>query len=413
MQEHAIPQDVTGYKFHIVGNMTLGQFGQLVLGAILAFGLYSTNLYGIIKWPMIGVVVLLSVVAAFIPIAERPLSHWITTFFKVLYQPTQFAWKRIPHIPDVFLFKPAEDTGPVLPELDLTPLRRKRIQEFLSTTHAQFGVDEEAQQTNQYYEHVFSLFNTQSPATSLEQEPIQVNKPSLRVRTRSLRENPSTPISVENALSTPEPLADPEVVVPEVVIPEAVEAPAPITTDNPSMLFTTSKSLEIAARNSAENSAGSALSVPEIDMPVIDATNSESEANAAGVDGAEATTGVEPAARTLVTQQQQKKNLVASTVTFNKQLPFPSKPTTPNKLVGMILSSAADLIEGAIIEIRSPEGQVVRAVRSNALGQFYVTTPLANGEYILVVEKIGRRFEPLSIKLKGKIVDPIEIRSLD
>ncbi len=114
----------------------------------------------------------------------------------------------------------------------------------------------------------------------------------------------------------------------------------------------------------------------------------------------------------LVTQQPREASVATSSVTFNKQLPFPSTPTTPNKLVGMILTPQNELIEGAIIEIQSPDGQVLRAVRSNALGQFYVTTPLTNGSYSLVVEKTARTFEPLSITLKGKIVDPIEIRSV-
>lgn len=387
MKEHAIPQDVTGYKFHIVGNMTLGQFAQLVAGAILGFVIYQTNLYPIIKWPIIGIIAMVSVVSAFIPIAERPLTHWIKTFFMVLYRPTKFAWRRVPKIPDCLLYTPATGTGPVLPELDLTPVRRKRIQEFIQTTHLAEGDDPEQLQISSYYEHVFSLFTTQhQPA--LTQAPVQVNKPSLKVRTRSMRANPSTPLSTETALSGADGgVAEPIVSSPATPTPLSPEP----TEEQPAQKVTTS------------------LAIPPTPTPAIKAQPAgaaDQSTPAEHIDDTPVTTTPVAAPQP---HHEQAGNV--SKVTFNKKLPFPSTPTTPNKLVGMILTPASELVEGAIVEIQTPDGQVVRAVRSNALGQFYVTTPLANGDYVMAAEKAGLSFQPLSIKLTGKIVDPIEIRS--
>jgi len=409
MQEHAIPQDVTGYKFHIVGSMTLGQFAQLVVGAIAAFAIYSTNLYSFIKWPLIFIVVLISVVAAFIPIAERPLSHWITTFFRVLYKPTQFAWRREPKIPEPFLFKPADDTGPVLPELDLTPLRRQRIQEFIATTRMTVGVDPEADQIDGYYTHVFSLFdqeNTrgQTSANPIKQPPIQVNKPSLKVRMRSMRANPSTPLSLESALQ-------PDATTSETTSPSPTLDSAMGDVTQPIMI-TSTRSVELNAtpsQNSDDGVGDQNVVVPE-NSPIEVEANSTTNAPAAPQTEENNLDAIAQSSR-LVKQSAPQEDAATSQVTFNKELPFPSKPTTPNKLVGMVLTPKDELIEGAIIEIRTADNQVARAVRSNALGQFYVTTPLKSGDYVLVAEKNGRTFSPLSIQLKGKIVDPIEIRS--
>jgi hypothetical protein len=77
----------------------------------------------------------------------------------------------------------------------------------------------------------------------------------------------------------------------------------------------------------------------------------------------------------------------------------------------MILTPRDELIPGAIIEIQTPQGVVSRAVKSNALGQFFITTPLENGEYIVSVEKDGHTFKPMTITLTGKIVEPLEVRS--
>ena len=37
MKQHPIPQDITGYKFHLIGAMTLKQFAEVAVGAIIAF----------------------------------------------------------------------------------------------------------------------------------------------------------------------------------------------------------------------------------------------------------------------------------------------------------------------------------------------------------------------------------------
>ena len=76
---------------------------------------------------------------------------------------------------------------------------------------------------------------------------------------------------------------------------------------------------------------------------------------------------------------------------FNANLPFPSKPTLPNKLVGMVLTPDNNLITDAIVEVQTIDGNIVRAVKSNALGQFTITTPLKDGEYIISVEKMTIR----------------------
>ena len=112
-------------------------------------------------------------------------------------------------------------------------------------------------------------------------------------------------------------------------------------------------------------------------------------------------------------EKQQAPVAVTTTqsVRFNSELPFPTAPSVPNKLVGMILTPSNDLVPGAIIEIKTIEGRVSRAVKSNALGQFFITTPLPDGEYIVTAEKDGLVFSPQAITLTGKIVAQIEIRS--
>jgi hypothetical protein len=84
MQEHAVPRDITGFKFKLVGDMTVKQFGELAFGAVTAYIILASGLYPIFKWPLGIFFALFGVALAFLPIQERPLDVWIINFFKAI-----------------------------------------------------------------------------------------------------------------------------------------------------------------------------------------------------------------------------------------------------------------------------------------------------------------------------------------
>lgn len=94
MEQHAIPQNVSSYQFKLVGDMTLKQFFQLAGGILASVIFYSTPLIGLIKWPLVIICVLLGIGLAFFPLEERPLEKWIFAFFRAIYTPTMFFWKK-------------------------------------------------------------------------------------------------------------------------------------------------------------------------------------------------------------------------------------------------------------------------------------------------------------------------------
>jgi hypothetical protein len=94
MEQHAIPQNVSSYQFKLVGDMTLKQFFQLAGGILVGILFYSSPLLAIIKWPLAILSVILGIGLAFLPLEERPLEKWIFAFFKAIYAPTLFFWKK-------------------------------------------------------------------------------------------------------------------------------------------------------------------------------------------------------------------------------------------------------------------------------------------------------------------------------
>lgn len=163
MREHALPQDVTGYKFHIIGNMTLKQFAEVGAGCVVAFLLYQTNLYPMIKYPLMVLAAGAGAMIAFVPIEERPLDQWITAFFRALYRPTQYYWKRTVKIPEPFLYQARTEVKTLVADVDLTPARRQRVKEYLhSIDQTSAPADQLDQYTDQRLDEVMGVFGTQT-----------------------------------------------------------------------------------------------------------------------------------------------------------------------------------------------------------------------------------------------------------
>lgn len=96
MGPHPIPQNVTSFQFHLVGDMTLRQFLYLAAGAVIAYILFVflSPIYPLVAWPLIIISALMGAAFAFLPIGSRPLDYWLGAFLKAIYSPTKRVWKK-------------------------------------------------------------------------------------------------------------------------------------------------------------------------------------------------------------------------------------------------------------------------------------------------------------------------------
>jgi hypothetical protein len=90
-------------------------------------------------------------------------------------------------------------------------------------------------------------------------------------------------------------------------------------------------------------------------------------------------------------------------------IPMPDIPEVPNVIVGMATSNEGKIIDGVIVEIQDEHGNPSRVLKTNSLGQFKTSTPLANGRYLLIAEKDGYSFDRVDLELSNQIVQPIKI----
>lgn len=87
----------------------------------------------------------------------------------------------------------------------------------------------------------------------------------------------------------------------------------------------------------------------------------------------------------------------------------PKITTVPNAINGVVTDTAGKLITEAVVIIKSDENRPLRALKTNQLGQFWVTTALENGSYLVETEASGLNFDTVAIELNGDIVQPINI----
>jgi hypothetical protein len=387
MREHPIPQDIVGYRFHIVGNMTIKQFAEIGVGVFIAFLLYQTNLLTIIKWPLMAISVAIGAALAFVPFEERPLDHWLFTFVRILYRPTKYYWKREARLPESFTYQPTKSNNNDAFEVDLTPARRQRIKEYMMSIRT-VQADTFDAEREQSISTIMTAFHDVQIAP---QTNTHLAKPRLKVRVRSLR---SDDMIEENTQHVQE--SSLEI--------ETTNSGQTLTDDYTQQTYLTPTKTAMDVTQVAQDIVvpeQQLISVETVIPEVVSATDQPVVDQAADMNS-----------QMYIEATAPTNTVLAAQATFNQNLPFPSKPTDPNKLVGMVLTPQNDLVNDAIVEIKSMTGETLRAVKTNALGQFFVTTPLADGTYTLDTEKDGLAFSPVTITLTGTIVDPLEIRSI-
>ncbi len=349
MREHPIPQDITGYRFHLVGSMTLKQFAEILVGSIIALVFFKSGLPGIIRWPAIVLFAGTGVLAAFVPFEERPLDHWIMTFFKVMFQPTKFYWKKEPKIPDAFTHIPQTSNDYFESSLDLTPTRKKRVYQYLQSIHQapQEEDDFDVAEQDRVSKLLSSYQDVQITTASNIEKDQNNKKPNLKVRVRKIKKINNGQKILENNSTT---IFSAQSTQPNTVVEEGYEK-------------------KDGGRDDDKNTN---------DLPT--------------------------------TQKKDHKPVVLPPPP-KIDAPFPLSGTQLNQVGGIVLSSSDELIENALIEIKSSEGSTITATNSNSLGQFLISGHLKSGEYELHVNSPNHSFNPIRINLSGEKLDPIEIRA--
>ncbi len=177
MEQHPIPQQISSYQFRLVGDMTLKQFFQLAGGFLVALTFYSLPIMGIIKIPLAAISALLGVGMAFMPLEGRPLERWIFAFFRAIYTPTEFFWKKTVNPPRFF-----QDEAAMPTPTSASPQQEAALNQYLSSSIKKPGELNTLDQAEAgFLRKLTGLFSniTKAPTSPVPaSQPLQTTTPS-------------------------------------------------------------------------------------------------------------------------------------------------------------------------------------------------------------------------------------------
>ena len=133
--------------------MTLKQFFQIAGGALVSILIYSTGLPTLIKWPLMLFFALLGVALAFLPLQERPLERWIVAFFRSVYSPTHFFWKKTEFPINYF-----QEEAAIPAEKITNPEKEAKLREYLNVVPSDQSSGKLEKTEKTFLSSVFSLF---------------------------------------------------------------------------------------------------------------------------------------------------------------------------------------------------------------------------------------------------------------
>lgn len=111
MENHPIPQDVTGFKFRLIGSVTVKQFLYLLGGGVFALLFYFFPIPFLLKLPFMLLSGGVGLCLAFVPIDGRPMDKMLFNFFKAIPAENQYIYKKHGVQMPYFTFTPLSHTS--------------------------------------------------------------------------------------------------------------------------------------------------------------------------------------------------------------------------------------------------------------------------------------------------------------
>lgn len=372
MEQHPVPQNITGFQFKLIGDMTIRQFLFLAGGILLGYLVYQIQLPSLFRWFLAFCFASLGFGFAFVPVEERPLDRWLLSFIQRVYSPTQFLWKKRA-LPLEILTNPVLTTTAFQTTLLKKDQTDAQINEYLRTLPVNALTSEIDKKEN----------NLLAQLGSLMVNPLAIPIPT----------TPMVPLIITAASEpTLPPLSDLDL---EKKGGELLDKIVTLQNQLGSQTIGREKFIEIQAQLAFLLKEKERLTKQLVEMKK---TLNKKQA--------------EDVVRPITIKEFNDEPTVrAVSGDMASKIGLPRAPSTPNTPSGVVKNQRGAILPGVLLEIRNQLGTPLRALRTGKLGQFTVTTPLANGIYTIHLEDPQKTyfFDVIEITLKGELVPSLEI----
>lgn len=380
MEGHPIPQDITGFQFKLIGDMTIKQFAYLAVGVGGAWLFFVLHLPPFIKYPFSFIFALLGVSLAFLPLEGRPMDVMLSNFVKALFAPTQFIYQKM----GGHFWFPSPTTAITKTNKPTSSISQDEFRAFLQSLPKR--------PKNELDEKEISFFKsltTLLPAPSFPPTvvaPIPVSEP------KEVSQEPEKQISKDKE--------------------EKIESQAKLLEQE----LEEAKKQEVAQTSSAGYAAAhqKVLELEKLLNQTL-AQKQELERQILSLQKKLEAQKKEVFTPGVATAKRQTQNVRVIPKGLGKSVGLPILPEVPNIISGIIKDPRNNPLPNILVEVKDNEGNPVRAFKTNGVGQFASATPLSNGIYRVEFEdpKNEAKFDAVEIQANGEIIMPLEIISVD
>jgi hypothetical protein len=398
MDNHPIPQDVTGFQFKLIGNMTVKQFGYVACGVILAVILYYLPLKGVfgvfIKIIFIPLIGGSGIAIAFLPIEGRPIDVMAGNLIKALVSPNQYLYHKSAKSLNIPTPVRQVTTHPGAISAQKIQEKEEKLQLLLQSMHTTTTSQLDAKET--------SFLQSFSPPTVVQQQPPAIQPVA---QLQSIQTPPPAPIAPQRAaLPTFEQQA--AALTQELEKAKKEEATNTTTPDAHQKVLALEQQIQqlYNQRQQLDQELGNLKNQLAQQQPT---TATQPPAVAPLL---QTTPGIQP-----VANPQMSTSVRNIPKEMGAKMGLPHVPDIPNVAVGIVKDPRGNVLPNMLVEVKDKDGNPVRAFKTNPLGQFASATPLAAGVYTIELEdpKKQHNFDIIQISANNQIMLPIEITSHD
>lgn len=426
MDQHPIPQDVTGFQFKLIGTMTVKQFGYVACGVVMAVIVYYLPLNSalgilakVLLVPLLGGS---GAFVAFVPIDGRPVDVMTTNFVKAIFSPNQYIYHRQGR---KLSFTEIAVSAPVVKKQIANPAEKPRA----TTTSAQLDEKEEKLRALLLNSHSAAK-NTVDQKEAAFLHALEAATPQTQAITAAPRQAINTAVLTNNnqAASGNKPVASaPQILQMQAIQPQqrtpVTQPPSNETKENQ----LTKKEIQLeqalmqakqedAASNTPMTHAAAQQKMAMISKQIQD-VHTQKETLEKELSQLKQQLSIQKAPPVHPTAQpvQDPQHVRAIPQSVTKKIGLPHVSDSPNVVVGIVKDPRGNIVPNILVEIKDKEGNPIRAFKTNQLGQFASATPLSPGTYTMELEdpKKQHRFDVIQITANNQIMSPIEIISHD
>lgn len=402
MEQHPIPRNITGFQFKLIGDMTLRQFGYLAGGAVIGYALFKLlPLPGIFNIAIGGLIAFIGFAFAFLPFQDRPIDQWLLAFIKSVFSPTQYIYYKDNPPPEVLNQAPTVVKISGYHEQQYRD-SKKLLDNYLARLPVK-TIDSLDQNEQVALSQTLSLFAaTPQPNIMIK----RVYSPPVPTKPRPV---PPAVIEANKSRSMPPP------VHPVKKEPEKERGAIYVNDGQVKQLTEELNKLRQQIKTGFQTKSND----PQLEKRFLELeqklTTLLTEREKLTAELIKLRQGDSFTGKMVRPQVAKEEPSISNVKIISQQqatkVGILNPPTTPNLVIGVIKDPNGMTISNILITVKDMRANPLRALKTNNLGQFFASTPLSNGTYVLEVEDPQKEyaFDLIELKLTGTTIQPLEI----